>query len=141
MNKRSSLSRSQDQEAGLTLVEVVVVALVLIILFAILVPEAIQYRRYYTDAMKAAGVGDAIHKAGTWKKGMGSGPMGNSNVFVFLNGRLEGGIGVVLSNNNASFWTKDDVIYVVNDAAHALLPAAPQAPPQITHEAIRAVAK
>jgi len=140
VSKRFSLSQSKHLVVGLTLVEVVIVALVLIVLFGVLVPKAIQYRRDYTDSMKATLVYDAIHKAGTWRT-IGSGPMGNSSVLVFLNGRLDGGIGVILSNNDASFWTKDDVIYVVNDAARALLPAAPQAPPQITHAAIRAVAK
>ncbi len=140
MNKRSSLARSQLQEAGLTLVEVLIAALVLIVLFGVLVPKTIQYRRDYNDGIAATRVFDAIHKAGTWRAN--SNPFDDdSYLFSLLYGRLEGGLGVILSNNDASFYRKDDVIYVVNDAARALLPAAPQAPAQITHEAIRAVAK
>ncbi|MBX7259131.1 MAG: hypothetical protein K1Y02_22405, partial [Candidatus Hydrogenedentes bacterium] len=132
MSKRFSSYRSQSQEAGLTLVEVVVVVLVLVVLFTVLVPKAIQYRRDYTDSMKATQVYDAIHKSGTWRT-IVSGSMGNSGIVTFPHGRLEGGIAVVLQyvddatlqTTDATFWIKDDVIHAVNDTAHNLLPAAP----------------
>ncbi|MFA6240972.1 MAG: hypothetical protein WC655_08590 [Candidatus Hydrogenedentales bacterium] len=135
MNKHFFLSRSLYERDGRARIKVLIVALVLLALSAVVIPVAIRRRSDSIDVKKAVAVAVAIREAGNHKL------MGSEYV-VILNGRLEGGIAVVLRySDDATFWIKDDVTYAVNDAAHSLLPAAPQAPAQITHEAIRAVAK
>jgi len=95
---------------------------------------------------KAAHVYDAIHAAGNWKlirpvpEGVASVPAGTEFVVVIEGAELEEGIGVLLFNNDATFWLKDEVFYTVNDDAKTLLPDAPQSPSQITDAAIREVA-
>ncbi len=104
-----------------------------------------DWREDAIDA-KASHVYDAIHAAGNWKlirpipEGVAGFPAG-THIVVVDGAELEDGIGVLLINNDATFWLKDDVFYTVNDEAKALLPDAPQAPSQITDAAIRAVAK
>lgn len=105
-----------------------------------------DWREDAIDA-KASHVYDAIHAAGNWKlirptpTGVAGVPAGVDYLIVIEGAELEDGIGVLLINNDATFWLKDDVFYTVNDEAKALLPDAPQAPAQITDAAIREVAK
>ena len=105
-----------------------------------------RWREDQTNA-RASHVYDAIRAAGNWKlirpipEGVAGFPAGTDFVVVIEGAELEDGIAVLLINNDATFWLKDDVFHTVNDEAKALLPDAPQAPSQITDAAVRAVAK
>jgi len=55
-------------------------------------------------------------------------------------GPLKGGRGIILTNNDAAFWLKDDELFTVNSAARKLLPEHKHAPPEITYMEVRAVA-
>ena len=58
---------------------------------------------------------------------------------VFESGPLQGGSAVFLLNNDAAFWVHGGKVYVVNDAARALLPGQPSAPAAVTYDKVKAV--
>jgi hypothetical protein len=119
---------------------------VIAVIAAIFGTHIIRWREDAINA-KASHVYDAIHTAGNWElirptpADVVGVPAGDEYTVVIVGAELEDGIGVLLVNNDATFWLKDEVFYTVNDEARALLPDSPQAPAQITDAAVRAAAK
>ncbi len=58
--------------------------------------------------------------------------------FTLLAGPLENGT-AVLCEDDAAFWVKDGVVYVVNDRAKNVALELEQAPPSITYDAVKHV--
>ncbi|MCC6695882.1 MAG: hypothetical protein IT365_09670 [Candidatus Hydrogenedentes bacterium] len=119
---------------------------VVVAIAAFLGPYFIRSWREDQINARASHVYDAIRSAGNWKlirpipEGVEGFPAGTDFVVVIKGAELEDGIAVLLINNDATFWLKDEVFHTVNDEAKALLPDAPLAPSQITDAAVRAVA-
>ncbi len=115
------------------------VPVVLLIILAAVAMVMRQGESSQSDNDRALKVYGAIHANGTWN--LIHGMTNDTGVLKVLSGPLDDGLAVIISNNDATFWTTDDEIYVVNSAAKELLPNAPQAPPKITDEAVRVCAK
>ncbi len=108
------------------------------VVFCVVVAVGIYALRVYVERAETA---DAAHAMSEAIQEQGTSKLVNRPlVMLFFTGRLEGGRGIILENNDAATWLKDGELFVVNENARALLPQSPSAPPPISYEAVLAVA-
>jgi hypothetical protein len=56
-------------------------------------------------------------------------------------GPLEGGTAVLCGEDDSAFWVKNRKVYAVNDIAKKMLPELDPAPPEITYDDVKRVAR
>ncbi len=110
------------------------------VVFCVVVAVAIYALREYVERAEEGNAAGAVFEAMKAQGTQAAPSSGISTILIFYTGRLEGGRGIILENNDAAMWLKDGELFVVNENARALLPQSLSAPASITYEAVLAVA-